>query len=153
MKPTGRHVHQPFVPSMRRIAQYTGRKKRPNRIKLSPHEALQQLVSRILLSDIADADRLKYLGAALVQAKAQTADSLHLLDGLARTFAEQVQHYRPIIRDMATLPDEPDEPNVTDAIYRRLRDTALRKMPEELIAFLLETPHNHCPCCGRKEKP
>lgn len=151
-KPQGRHARKPFEPSMSRIAWYMGRQKRPNRRKLSPHEALQQLVSRIMLSDIGDADRLKYIGAALVEAKTQAVQALRVFDRVAQTFAEQVKHYRPIVKDLAHLPEEPDETTPADAIFRKLRDTALRKIPKELVAFLLDTPNNHCPCCGRKKK-
>lgn len=123
-----------------------------HRRKLSAYEALQRLVSRIMVADLTDAERAKYVAAALVKARAEASWAIHCFHQLAKSFTDQVVHFRPIAKQLSEMQDDNQKQDAkSQAIYQRLRDTALRKMPAGLVEFLLDEPGNKCPCCGRKK--
>ena len=121
-----------------------------HRRRLSDYGALQKLVTRLMRSDVADANRLRYTAAALVKAREDAAQRLATLDQLTRSFAENLEHARPILLHLAALPDDPDQPEVTPSqlIYRRLRDVVMRRLPADVLHLALGQPC-HCPVCGR----
>jgi hypothetical protein len=143
----GRQAKYPFNPAMQRRRMY-----KPQHVGV--HDALQKLVSRLVVTDIADAERIRYTADLLVKAKMDVTASLRTLDKLTRAFAEQIQHIRPIVVQLVSLPDGDDEQtalSTSELIYHRLRDTALRKLMPDLLGVVLGTATD-CPLCKRIKK-